>query len=95
LVRILAVSGRAGLNFSGRQHTALEAYVESLSSPPVGREDVLRAARALIRVWAESACSPKRSRAIEAILLDLEIDDVDRTEQMVPSAISSTRLNAR
>jgi hypothetical protein len=74
LHRILAASSRGRLDLEPRQRAALDAYAEILSTPPIEEAEVVVAARAVIRVWAEGESRPKaqprRRTYIPAILLD-------------------------
>lgn len=63
LIRILGISSdEPGLE--PRRKAALDAYIEVLSSPPLVPDEVLSAARALIRTWAEvgTAARPRTTR---------------------------------
>jgi hypothetical protein len=88
LIRILGASQEEGVALAPRQRAALDAYVDILSSPPLCQDDVVRAARAMIRVWADvglSRLERQRKMAIEAELLDIEDDPLRR-----PPAAEST-----
>jgi hypothetical protein len=75
LIRILGASKEEGVRLAPRQRAALDAYADILSAPPLSQEDVVRAARAMIKVWADvgqAKLARWRSVAVEARLLDLE-----------------------
>ncbi len=101
LIQILGASAQDAQTLGSRQRAALDAYLFVLSHPPLDPREVLAAARALIRTWAEvrvanSPIAPlprkpseRRSAAIQATLLDQEVCVSDGTEQLSPMALSA------
>ena len=89
LLRILSASTRDKTGLGPRQRAALDAYSEILSTPPVSPIDVVRAARAMIRIWGDPRRDPrvpapkriKRGPSFIAELLDLD-------EQLVAPQLS-------
>lgn len=100
LIRILGLSSDDA-SLEPRRKAALDAYIEVLSSPPLVPDEVLSAARALIRTWAEvgtaarapafgraHARSASKSPPIFAKLLDIDPSATGRTETMSPQAMT-------
>jgi hypothetical protein len=80
LLRILSASTRDKTGLGPRQRAALDAYSEILSTPPVSPIDVVRAARAMIRIWGDPLVPKpkqfKRGPSFIAELLDLDDEQV-------------------
>ena len=99
LIRILALSVQDPHVLQPRQKAALDAYLCVLSQPPLDAIEVLSAARALIRTWAQVSeaartaparkPSDKRANAIPATLLDDPVTVSDGTDQLSPLAMNA------
>lgn len=94
LFRILASSTRGRPHLHPRQRAALDAYAEILASPPFTEHEVLSAARAVIRVWAEVGTLSKR-KLYPAVLLELDETPpfIDLTHDLLTASMIEAPAN--